>query len=204
MSAEESFLTRWSRRKRGAATAGRDRPTAERIEERTPCATPEAPNSAQEPGALVDLASLPPIESIGAGSDVRAFLTPGVPADLARAALRRAWSAEPAIRDFIGLSENSWDFTAPDGVPGFGSVTEEEVRLLLRQVLGEPNAAEAFERLSDDQITDGAKEEPELGDDHAAAEPRAAATYLAPQHEFGTREYQPRLQRRQHGGALPE
>jgi hypothetical protein len=165
---------------------------------------PEAPNSAQEPGELVDLASLPPIESIGAGSDVRAFLTPGVPADLARAALRRAWSAEPAIRDFIGLSENSWDFTAPDGVPGFGSVTEEEARLLLRQILGKPNAAEAFERLSHDQITDGAKEEPELGDDHAGAEPRADATYLAPQHEFGTPEFQPRLQRPRHGGALPE
>jgi hypothetical protein len=204
MSADESFLTRWSRRKRGAATAERERPTAERIEHRTPCATPEAPNSAQEPGALVDLASLPPIESIGAGSDVRAFLTPGVPADLARAALRRAWSAEPAIRDFIGLSENSWDFTAPDGVPGFGSVTGEEVRRLLRQVLGEPNAAEAFERLSDDRTTDGAKEEPELGDNHAAAEPRADANYLAPQHEFGTREFRPRLQRRRHGGALPE
>jgi hypothetical protein len=165
---------------------------------------PEAHNSAQEPGALVDLANLPPIESIGAGSDVRAFLIPGVPADLARAALRRAWSAEPAIRDFIGLSENSWDFTAPDGVPGFGSVTGEEVRRLLRQVLGEPNAAEAFERLSDDRITDGAKEEPELGDNHAAAEPRADANYLAPQHEFGTREFRPRLQRRRHGGALPE
>ena len=204
MSADESFLTRWSRRKRGAATAGRDRPTAERIEDRTPCVAPEAPNSAQEPGALVDLANLPPIESIGAGSDVRAFLIPGVPADLARAALRRAWSAEPAIRDFIGLSENSWDFTAPDGVPGFGSVTGEEVRLLLRQVLGQPNAAGAFERLSDEQIRDGAEEEPQLGDNHAVAGPRADANYLAPQHEFGPREFRPRLQRRRHGGALPE
>ena len=204
MSADESFLARWSRRKRGAATAGRDRPTAERTEDRTPCATPEAGNSAREPGKLVDLASLPPLESIDAGSDIRAFLAPGVPADLARAALRRAWSADPAIHDFIGLSENSWDFTAPGGVPGFGSVTGEEVRRLLRQVLGEPNAAEAFERLSDDRITDGAKEEPELGDNHAAAEPRTDANYLAPQHEFGTHEFRRRLQRRRHGGALPE
>jgi hypothetical protein len=203
MSADESFLTRWSRRKRCAAIAVRDRPTAEKIKDRTPGATPEAPNSAQEPGALVDLASLPPIESIDAGSDVRAFLTPGVPADLARAALRRAWSAEPAIRDFIGLSENSWDFTALDGIPGFGSVTGEEVRRLLRQVLGEPNAGEAFGRLPDERIADGAGEEPELGDNHAA-EPRADANYLAPQHDFGTREFRPRLQRRRHGGALPE
>jgi hypothetical protein len=47
------------------------------------------------------------------------------------AALRRAWSADPAIRDFIGLSENSWDFNAPDGVPGFGSpITDDTGRLL--------------------------------------------------------------------------
>ena len=208
MSADENFLTRWSRRKRGAASAGRDRPTAETTEDRTPHATPEAPNSAQEPGQLVDLASLPPIESIGAGSDIRGFLAPVVPADLARAALRRAWSADAGIREFIGLSENSWDFTAPDGVPGFGSVTREEVQRLLGQLLGEPNAAEvgrpASERLSDDQITHGAKEEPELGDNHAAAGPRADANFLAPQHELEAREFRPRLQLRRRGGALPE
>ena len=36
-----------------------------------------------------------------------------MPEDLARVALRRAWATDPAIRDFIGLSENSWDFNAP-------------------------------------------------------------------------------------------
>lgn len=28
--------------------------------------------------------------------------------------------ADPAIREFKGLAENSWDFTDPNGVPGFG------------------------------------------------------------------------------------
>jgi len=208
MSADESFLTRWSRRKRGAATAGRDRPTPERTGDRTPCAPPEAPNSAEEPGRLVDLASLPPIESIGAGSDIRAFLPPGVPADLAGAALRRAWSADPAIRDFIGLSENSWDFTAPGGVPGFGSVTVEEVQRVLAQLLGEPKAAEVgrpgSEQLPDDQTTHGAKEEPELGVNHAAAQPHADTNYLALQHEFEARELRPPPKQPRHGGALPE
>jgi hypothetical protein len=210
MSADESFLTRWSRRKRGAATAGRDRPTPERTEDRAPCATPEAPSSAEEPGRLVDPASLPPIESISAGSDIRAFLAPGVPADLARAALRSAWSADPAIRDFIGLSENSWDFTAPDGVPGFGSVTVEEAQRLLGQLLGEPNGPEvqrpAPERLSDDQTAslDGAKEEPELGVNPAAAQPHADTNYLALQHEFEARELRPPPKKSRHGGALPE
>ena len=74
-----------------------------------------------------DAANLPPIESIGAASDIRRFLAPRVPADLTRAALRRAWSTDPAIRDFIGLSENSWDFNAQDGVPGFGSLTPQRL-----------------------------------------------------------------------------
>jgi len=69
------------------------------------------------------VANLPPIESIGSGSDIRPFLAFGVPPDLTRAALRRAWLTDPAIRDFIGLSENSWDFNAPSGTSGFGSLT---------------------------------------------------------------------------------
>ena len=30
--------------------------------------------------------------------------------------------ADPAIRYAVGLSENAWDFSAPDGVPGFGPI----------------------------------------------------------------------------------
>ena len=85
-----------------------------------------------------DAANLPPIESIGAGSDIRPFLALGVPADLTRAALRRAWSTDPAIRDFIGLSENSWDFNAQDGVPGFGSLT----RQLVARMTGEAESSD--------------------------------------------------------------
>jgi len=80
-----------------------------------------------------NVANLPPIESIGAGSDIRPFLAPGVPADLTRAALRRAWSTDPTIRDFVGLSEDSGDFNAQDGVPGFGSLP----RQLLARTTGE-------------------------------------------------------------------
>jgi len=210
MSADESFLARWSRRKRDAATAERDRLSPETTEHRAPHAIAGTADAAQETDPLANLASLPPIESISAGSDIRAFLAPGVPADLARAALRSAWSADPAIRDFIGLSENSWDFTAPDGVPGFGSVTVEEAQRLLRQLLGEPNGPEvqppAPERLSDDQTAslDGAKEEPELGVNHAAAQPHADTNYLALQHEFQARELRPPPKQSRHGGALPE
>jgi hypothetical protein len=125
---EENFFERWSRRKRAAAAQGEkatsaDDSPAERTVEQSPdeqCAP--APAEKTEPS--FDPASLPSIDSINAISDIRAFLAPGVPAELTRAALRRAWVADPAIRDFVGLSENAWDFTAPGGVPGFEAFGE--------------------------------------------------------------------------------
>ena len=70
--------------------------------------------SAAQP--VSDAVGLPPLDAIGTATDIRPFLEPGVPQDSARAALRRAWTADPAIRDFIGLSENSEDFNASDAV----------------------------------------------------------------------------------------
>ena len=93
-------------------------------------------NTLTEPPSF-DATNLPPIKSIGTGSNIRPFLASGVPADLMRAALRRAWSTDLAIRDFIGLSENSWDFNAPGGVPGFGSLTTNGPRQLLARMTGE-------------------------------------------------------------------
>jgi hypothetical protein len=34
--------------------------------------------------------------------------------------------ADPAIKDFVGLSENGWDFSKPDTIPGFGSMPHHE------------------------------------------------------------------------------
>jgi len=145
MSDDEGILARWSQRKRGATAIPHD---AKKREGAGTGNAPEAPTTTSpaspplEIGLPFDPTSLPPIESIGAGSDIRAFLAAGVPMELTRAALRRAWSTDPAIRDFIGLSENSWDFNAPGGVPGFGSLTAEEARGLLTRALGEPEGAQ--------------------------------------------------------------
>ena len=133
MSEPEKFLDRWSRRKREAA----DEPApieAKDVAQAPPPPQGEAKEAAAE--APFDPASLPPIESIGAESDIRAFLTVGVPPDLSRAALRRAWSADPAIRDFIGLVENGWDFNDPNGIPGFGPIAAGDVAQLLARVIG--------------------------------------------------------------------
>jgi Protein of unknown function (DUF3306) len=71
---------------------------------------------------LAPLDDLPAIDEIVATTDIRAFLKPGVPESLKHAALRRAWVADPAIRDFIGIAENQWDFTNPASIPGFGTL----------------------------------------------------------------------------------
>jgi hypothetical protein len=90
-----------------------------------------------------DLSNLPPIESITAESDIRAFLAPGVPAELTRAALRRAWAADPKIRDFVGLAENAWDFNAAGAMPGFGPLEmTEELRRYIAQLLSRKVAGE--------------------------------------------------------------
>jgi hypothetical protein len=114
---EEGFLNRWSRRKQEAAQEVAEEPG--KIAEQT--AAPEQSDATQTPEEEFDVSKLPPVESITAGTDIRQFLSKGVPAALTQAALRRAWSADPAIRDYIGLSEYSWDFNAP-GQFGFGEL----------------------------------------------------------------------------------
>jgi hypothetical protein len=44
---------------------------------------------------------------------------------------------DPKIRDFIEVAENQWDFTTPGSIPGFGEVSLEDARRLVRGVMGE-------------------------------------------------------------------
>jgi hypothetical protein len=156
MSDPEGFLTRWSRRKREAEDAAPepradDQPAASESADAnavTEARAVESTTAADEAPAF-DLSTLPPLESITATTDIRAFLLPGVPAELTRAALRRAWVADPAIRDFIGLAENAWDFTAPDTVPGFGSSVPADVaRRLIAGMVGEDRAPAPTEEVA--------------------------------------------------------
>lgn len=135
MSERKDFLSRWSRRKLESETEAdqKSRPPENARKDAT-----VAPAKAV-PEVEFDLSKLPSLESITANSDIRIFLQPGVPASLTHAALRRAWSADPAIRDFIGLSENSWDFNAPDSMPGFGSLDVADVRRIAARFFGQPD-----------------------------------------------------------------
>src|SRR5438270_13518348 len=142
---EEEFLARWSRRKREASSGTPER--TEPMEAHDPTSPPRAVEDPSNRG--VDLSSLPPIESIDAVTDITAFLRKGIPQELSRAALRRAWSADPAIRDFVGLAENAWDFNDPNAMPGFGPLdcSAEQLKALADRVVG--GVRQVTEKLAD-------------------------------------------------------
>jgi hypothetical protein len=89
-----------------------------------------------------DASVLPSLDSIDAQTDIKIFLHPDVPDDMRLPALRRAWSVNPAIRDFRGLAELDWDFNATNSAFGFGElVPGPQVEQMLAQMLeGTPMA----------------------------------------------------------------
>jgi hypothetical protein len=236
---DEGFLDRWSRRKRQVAQRD-DAETAESSEARarglpddrqgTRSAT-AATQPADEPE--FDLSQLPSLETITANTDVRAFFAPGVPAWLRHAALRRVWSADPTIRDFVGLSENAWDFNAPETIPGFGAIgSPEDVQRLLAQLIGgpgEPAEKTGAMRADDDaQLAASSAEsaQPQGGDavpggglqqarqdearPQAPEEPsntgllQYSTGFAASQHDDPADQHARTSARRVHGGALPK
>jgi len=141
MTDRENFLERWSRKKTEAARDPDDHPAADIRPDDATSSLPVNAESKPLPVAAkpaFDLSKLPSLDSITSASDVRAFLMPGVPPELTRAALRRAWTADPAIRDFVGLSENAWDFTDPSAMPGFGDIpVGYDLKKMVAEVFGE-------------------------------------------------------------------
>jgi hypothetical protein len=227
MSDPESFLSRWSRRKREVLqeTEATNPPAATDAHAQADRTSSEI-SSTPAPDPTSDPVGLPSIESITAETDIRAFLFTGVPADLACAALRRAWSSDPAIRDFVGLSENSWDFNAPDGIPGFGPIDPADVRRLVAQAIGKPEVAPAAgnpcqspaqadqPQPSDPGRTASAGEvssapEPPLAQDQGAVTPeelmlQRTKTNVAAREPPEQDEDTTTSPRRSHGGALPD
>jgi hypothetical protein len=156
MSEPEGFLKRWSRRKRDAAArANEDAPTPP-SEGEAESGEPDSAVASDEP--TVDLTKLPSIESIAADTDIRGFLAPGVPPELTRAALRRAWRIDPAIRDFVGIAENQWDFAAAQDIPGFGALSRDQAQRMAAALLGdEGDQAAPASTPKAPQIADGSK-----------------------------------------------
>ena len=229
---DDNFIARWSRLKRqtakpkeggepaaapaaegtlGTTEVAREEPDTERV-------------TAAEPE--FDLSTLPPIEEITAGTDIRAFLQSGVPTELTKAALRRAWTADPAIRDFIGLAENQWDFTNPSSIPGFGPLgPADDVRQLVAGAMGrleqltaaaEPSASSALQQA--DAPAAGASHGHEIpaqdagaqeenshhSSSHAQVEKLEDSECAASQHVDIPADQEMIRKSRSHGGALPK
>jgi Protein of unknown function (DUF3306) len=88
--------------------------------------------------AAFDLAALPPLDSIDAHTNIAVFLQNGVPAEMRIAALRRAWTMDPAIRTFREVAESDWDFDDLNSIPGFGEfVPEADAQRMLAQIFGD-------------------------------------------------------------------
>src|SRR6266550_7545304 len=133
MTRSENIVSRWSRMKQ--QSAGRAAPEdsssgSKPIDAEAGDlnkATAAAPATDPPTSPAFDLASLPPLQSITAGTDIQSFLESNVPLELTKAALRRAWVTDPTIRDFIGIAENQWDFNDPTAMPGFGPLEANDV-----------------------------------------------------------------------------
>ena len=173
MAEPDNFISRWARLKRQSDiertiestridSAMEPRGSTSVPSEAT-AAQPRSDATAVEP---FDLSDLPSIEAISANTDVCGFLQSRVPTELMRAALRKAWTSDPAIRDFIGIAENQWDFNDPNAIPGFGPLgmagNEADV---LTHVLGK--LERVSERFLQSSASDGQDPSSATGDEHS-------------------------------------
>ena len=213
---DEEFLARWSRRKAEARA---------RNDAAAPVGPAEAPGADRcpprddHPGEEPDLSDLPSIESITAATDLTPFLRGGIPAEMSRAALRRAWVSDPAIRDFAGLAENAWDFNDPAAMPGFGPLdySAEQLDALVRRIVGGiADAVETPDRLAETventvPSRPAVPEEDAMGGIVAPRAPDASGSVRSentpaasqPESAASTDDRPTALGRRRHGGALP-
>jgi hypothetical protein len=195
------FLSRWSRLKSEADKAAQREPDLD-VADPAPPEAPvpdepgiEASSVAAEPGAELsaepgaeltaeELAQLPPIEDLVSASDLAPYLRSGVPTLLRNAALRRMWTIDPAIRDYVGdACEYAYDWNVPGGAPGCGPLLpSDDVKAMVRRIFdGPPAAAEdAVEpRETEAPGAAGADGDP-LGADSAVTEREEIAASISP------------------------
>jgi Protein of unknown function (DUF3306) len=209
------FLSRWVHRKQQAKRTPEKRDSPEASEAVAGVALPvadRAPEAAPEPA--FDPATLPKVEDLTAESDITAFLRKGVPDELKRLALRRVWSLDPQIRDFIEVAENQYDWNAVDGVPGFGALPEgTDIQTLLAQATGqlqkavEPSETVASKEAGQAEAAGSHVTSPQERPEDAASSVRgdAAERPIPSSGAVPPPDIEParRITRRRHGGALP-
>ena len=102
---DDSFIARWSRRKRGdSAEPDATGPAPVQAE------TGESTEADPTQDEIVD--QLPDIDSLDENADFTVFLKKGVPEELRKRALRRLWRLNPVFANLDGLNDYDEDFTA--------------------------------------------------------------------------------------------
>ncbi|RWP42440.1 MAG: DUF3306 domain-containing protein [Mesorhizobium sp.] len=227
----DNVFARWSRLKQAArysSTAGPQNDQLSPDEVAVPADTGKqlAP-AIVEPEAAEPAEPLPRVEDLTAQSDLSAFLRKGVPKMLKRAALRKMWSLDPAIRDHVGPSEYAWDFNKPGSMAGFGPLraSSEPVVDFLSTMSGanpaDPARAAAASQapekppattavLADEDVNaspDGSEAvTPDSSIEPATPQPPAAdvaGTAIDRDEAAGAAESSPINRQRRHGGAVP-
>jgi hypothetical protein len=179
MSEPEDFLSRWSRRKREVAeeaAAESAKPDLENAANNPAGENAAKPQTAESEAAeaaepVFDISKLPSIDEITAETDIRPFLSAGVPAHLTQAALRKLWVTDPKIRDFIEIAENQWDFNAGN-IPGFDYSLPENAKELVAQIFSK--AAEPVEKTA--ELDAGGKPESASAQTPISPEPERTTT----------------------------
>ena len=223
----DSFLSRWARRKVAVRTAERQEPPAAPDTVGSEALGSAAPPSEADlradggPAPVPDdwLARLPSLDALTPETDLTAFLQAGVPTALRNAALRRMWSLDPAIRDFVSEArEYAYDWNTPGGVPGMGPLLPiDDVKAMLKRVVdGVPVAEEAA---SEPEAAEAATEAREAPANAEGPEPEAIARFekatpptadspphvaaLPDDHAEVAQSAPVRPRLRRHGGAMP-
>ena len=210
MAEDDGFLSRWARRKQAQKA---EIPAAAEVVKPPADTAAEKPAPAAAEHEPIDLASLPPIESLGADSDYTVFLRPGVPDTMRLAALRQLWLTEPSIRNYEALVDYAWDFNAP----GYGKLLPtDDVEKLLKAVFRDEEKPSGTVEEVPAPVAANVSEPPKIAPQHdnlRRSSPRAGITPEAPaesaplspksEKEMYADTSTPVASRKRHGAALP-
>ena len=214
MSDDDTFLSRWSKRKREALTQ--------------PPLDTDAPKDGGDEGRTAqhgegddepfDLSLLPDLASLTGESDIQSFLHKAVPDAWRNAALRKVWALDPSVRNYVGEAlDYAYDWNTPGGIPGFGEILSDEQSVaFVRNLLAGPEANEnVIEHPQQDAAAQQSADAPSLaiqkadeGQDAASEQDNQASvnTDFIERNEESSAQpaaaAQPQRKAR-HGGALP-
>jgi len=214
MSGDDTFLSRWSKRKREALMQPSDDAARTVVESETK-ALATTDEGEDQP---FDLSLLPDLESLTGESDIQSFLHKAVPDALRNAALRKVWALDPSVRNYVGEAlDYAYDWNTPGGIPGFGEILSDEQSVdFVRNLLAGPDANEnVIEHAEQDSAAQQSADTPSLALQQADEGPDAASrqdnqasvdTDFIERNEESSAQLaaaaQPQRKAR-HGGALP-